>query len=73
MAEAGELFHTNLTGSQVTVGEVIGTAPTWRGIFKALMDSPPHRDLLMDCHYDRMAVGFHFGKAVWLTARLYAR
>jgi uncharacterized protein YkwD len=73
MAAADELFHTDLTGAKVLTGEAIGSGPTWRSIFWALLESPDHHDLLMDCRYDRMAVGFYFGRSVWLTARLYDR
>lgn len=73
MADAGELFHSELDlGPWAKIGEAIGVGPTWRGIVRALFESRSHRELLLDCDYDKAALGFVTRDAVWLTARLYA-
>jgi uncharacterized protein YkwD len=54
------------------VGEVIGVGSTWRQIIDLLFDSPEHRRIMLDCDYDRAALGFVFRDEVWATGRFYA-
>lgn len=72
MASRDRLFHSELElDGWSRVGEVVGTASTWRAILDALFGSPEHRRILLDCRYERVALGFYFGDRVWLTGRLY--
>jgi uncharacterized protein YkwD len=73
MADADRLFHSELNlGDWSLVGEVLGTAERWEPIIDALFHSPEHRRILLDCRYDRIALGFVWRDSVWLTGRLYA-
>jgi uncharacterized protein YkwD len=73
MARAGHIFHSTLDADGWSiVGEVVGVAAKWRAVITALFQSPPHRHLLLDCRFDRIALGFFFSRSVWLTGRLYA-
>lgn len=73
MARAGHLFHSELhAGPWKKVGEVLGVGPTWRSIVRALFRSRPHRRILLDCAYDKIAIGVIYRDFVWLTGRLYA-
>jgi uncharacterized protein YkwD len=73
MADASYIFHSTLTlGHWQKVGEVVGVAGSWRFLLDLLFDSPEHRRILLDCDYDRTALGFVFRDEVWLTGRFYA-
>lgn len=73
MAGAGEPFHSRLdAGRWSKVGEVVGTADRWGTIVDELFVSVPHRHILLDCDYDRIALGFAWRDRTWLTGRLYA-
>jgi hypothetical protein len=76
MANQDRLFHTpNLTtGTRWSqVGEVVGVGSSWQTIFFALMESRSHRRILLNCAYDRIAVGIIARDRTWLTARVYAK
>ncbi len=74
MARDGYLSHSTLNATGWSkVGEVVGVGPTWRSIVRALFHSKPHRQILLDCDYDVIAIGVIYRDFVWLTARLYAR
>jgi uncharacterized protein YkwD len=70
--EAGTIFHSTLSiGRWNAVGEVVGVGPNWRVLFEALMGSPEHRRIMMDCRYDRAAIGFARDASLWVTGRFY--
>jgi hypothetical protein len=74
MANQDRLFHSQLVvGNWSKVGEVVGVGASWQTIFFALMESRPHRRILLDCAYDRIAVGIITRDRTWLTARFYAK
>jgi len=74
MANQDRLFHSSLQlGDRWSkVGEVVGVGPSWQSIFFALMNSRPHRQIMMDCAYDYVAVGIVDRDRTWLTGRFYA-
>jgi uncharacterized protein YkwD len=73
MANQDRLFHSTLkVGNWSKVGEVVGVGSSWQSIFFALMESRPHRRILLDCAYDRIAVGIVTRDRTWLTARFYS-
>jgi uncharacterized protein YkwD len=74
MANQDRLFHSTLrVGHWSKVGEVVGVGSSWQTIFFALMESKDHRRILLDCSYDRIAVGIIVRDRTWLTGRLYAK
>jgi uncharacterized protein YkwD len=76
MANQDRLFHTSglATGTRWSqVGEVVGVGSSWQAIFFALMESRSHRRILLNCAYDRIAVGIVVRDRTWLTARVYAK
>lgn len=74
MANLDRLFHSTLhIGQWSLVGEVIGVGSTKIGIIGALFKSPDHRRILLDCRYDKIAIGWYNSDRIWLTARLYAQ
>jgi hypothetical protein len=74
MANQDRLFHSTLrVGRFSKVGEVVGVGASWQTIFFALMESKPHRRILLDCSYDFIAVGIVTRDRVWLTGRFYAK
>lgn len=73
MEAAGYIYHSELElGHWSQVGEVIGMGTTRVGIGNALLQSPPHVAILLDCRYDKIALGWYSPDEHWLTARLYA-
>lgn len=73
MADDGVLSHSILDpGRWSLVGEVIGVGPGWRSVVRALFESRPHRRILLDCRYDRIALGLYRDDSLWFTGRLYA-
>ena len=75
MRDAGQIFHSVLeVGEWSLVGEVVGVGNSPDHLVRMLWASPPHREILLDCRYDRMAIGLVFDAGlVWMTGRLYAR
>jgi uncharacterized protein YkwD len=74
MLRAGHIYHSTLhLGHWSVVGEVVGVSDDWQSLLNALMQSPEHRHVMMDCRYDKVALGFAHGDRLWLTGRFYAR
>lgn len=74
MADAGYLFHSHLhVGHWSAVGEIIGVALDVRSLFRAYMHSPKHREIITDCDYDLVSIGFVRDEGLWHTSRFYAR
>jgi uncharacterized protein YkwD len=76
MADAGYIFHSILhIGDWSLVGEIIGEGHTESRLFQEFMDSPDHREIMMDCRYDKVALGFYRDNndILWITGRFYAR
>lgn len=73
MADAGEIFHSVLhIGHWSEVGEVVGVAPRWATVIDLFFESRPHRHILLDCDFDKIAVGIVFDHGAWVTGRVYA-
>jgi uncharacterized protein YkwD len=78
MAEADRLFHTadlaGVLGSRNwSIGtENVGYASTLRSVFRAFMNSAPHRENLLLSRADHTGVGVvRSGGSVWVTAIFY--
>jgi uncharacterized protein YkwD len=73
MAKSGDIYHSELKlGQWSLVGEVVGVGGTVRQVVRALFNSPEHRRILLDCRYDKAAIGIYRDNGVWLTGRFYA-
>lgn len=74
MAESGYIYHSVLhLGDWSKVGEVVGMGDSVKSIVEALFNSPEHRAILLDCAYDKAAIGIYRDQHVWLTGRFYAK
>jgi uncharacterized protein YkwD len=74
MAQAGYIFHSTLrAGHWSMVGEVVGVGGSVLEVIQALFNSPEHRRILLDCRYDKIAIGIYQDTRVWFTGRLYAK
>ena len=73
MAEAGHIFHSTLRiGRWLKVGEIVGVGSGVISIFNAFMASVEHREIILDCAYDRVAIGIYGSNgSVWITGRFY--
>jgi hypothetical protein len=64
LAKAGRLSHTSNLGSKVSgwrrVGENVGRGPALRDIQTAFMNSPSHRDNIIDRGFTQLGVGVTF-------------
>jgi hypothetical protein len=64
MVKAGRLSHTSNLGSKVSgwkrVGENVGRGPALRDIETAFMNSPSHRDNIVDRGFTQLGVGVTF-------------
>ena len=73
MAEAGDIYHSVLhLGDWSLVGEIVGVGDSWLSVWRALMGSPEHREIMLDCRYDVVALGFYRNDRLWITGRFYA-
>src|SRR3990170_6736094 len=63
MISSGELFHSDLERTcrdlrdPYVCGEVVGVGDRAHSLIRALMGSPPHRQILLDPRYDRGGAG----------------
>jgi len=78
MASRGHLFHTadlaaKLQGRQWHVaGENVGVGPSIDAVYKAFLNSPPHRRNILRQDFDHTAVGVtEQGSQVWVTLIFY--
>ncbi len=70
MAKRGRLFHGSLawTSGLGCWGQIVGTGPTIRAVFRAFMRSADHRANLLDRAYRRSGYGVvKIRGAVWVT------
>jgi uncharacterized protein YkwD len=70
MAKRGRLFHGSLawTSGRRCWGQVVGTGPTVRAVFRAFMRSADHRANMLDRFYRRAGYGVvKIRGAVWVT------
>ena len=70
MAKRGRLFHGSLawTSGLRCWGQIVGTGPTIRAVFRAFMRSADHRANVLDRAYRRAGVGVvKVRGAVWVT------
>src|SRR5205823_4546063 len=72
MASSGRLYHNPNLGTQVqgwnAVGENVGTGPSVDAVHVAFMNSPHHRDNILNSRYTQIGVGVVWsGNALWVT------
>ena len=70
MAKRGRLFHGSLawTSGRRCWGQIVGTGPTVRAVFRAFMRSADHRANMLDRFYRRAGYGVvKIRGAVWVT------
>ena len=70
MANSGRLFHGSLawTSGLRCWGQIVGTGPTVRAVFRAFMRSADHRANMLDRSYRRAGYGVvKIRGAVWVT------
>ncbi|MEW6476685.1 MAG: CAP domain-containing protein, partial [Actinomycetota bacterium] len=64
MARAGRIYHTSNLGSKVSgwkrLGENVGRGPALRDIETAFMNSPSHRENILDRGFTQLGVGVTF-------------
>lgn len=76
MARTGKLAHTTNLGSKVSnwqrLGENVGRGPNLNDIETAFMNSPSHRENILDTNYTQLGVGTAFdGKDYFYVAVLF--
>ena len=70
MAKRGRLFHGSLawTSGRRCWGQIVGTGPTIRAVFRAFMRSADHRANMLDRSFRRAGYGVvKIRGAVWVT------
>jgi uncharacterized protein YkwD len=70
MAKRGRLFHGSLawTSGRRCWGQIVGTGPTVRAVFRAFMRSADHRANMLDRSFRRAGYGVvKIRGAVWVT------
>jgi hypothetical protein len=76
MAKAGRIYHTTNLGSRVSgwkrLGENVGRGPELRDIETAFMNSPSHRENILDPGFTQLGVGVTFdGKEYFYVAVIF--
>jgi uncharacterized protein YkwD len=74
MARAGRIFHTSNLASQLRVvswsvaGENVGAGVELRTLYRAFMDSAPHRANILERSFRRVGIGVHREDGItWIT------
>jgi uncharacterized protein YkwD len=73
MATSGGLYHSNLSYvlrnySWSLSGENVGVGPSLDAVFKAFMNSPPHKANILYRSYERVGIGVYYRNGYyWVT------
>lgn len=78
MLEAGRMYHNDRLAEQLeswdwrVLGENVGVWASLRGMHRAFMDSPPHRQNILGAGFSKVGIGVvQRGNAFWATVIFY--